>query len=269
MAITALQSAASALSALNTQLDVTAHNLANINTYGFKSSRVNFQDLMYVEKAQPGTENVNGDKRPIGLYIGLGVRASGTQLDFTQGSPISTGRELDVAIQGNGFFKVKTQTALGGGEAFTRAGNFAINSDGQLVLASDQGRKVEPEIRIPEDATGISIDASGGVFITRPSITTPEKIGDMKLYVFINPQGLKQEGENLYSITGASGPAIEEVPGQNQAGTLTQKFIENSNVDPTSELVQMIRTQRAFEMNSNSIKAADDTLRNVAQLRRS
>src|SRR5262249_53359635 len=141
MANIALQSAATGLSALNTKLDVIANNLANVNTTGFKASRANFQDLLYIERAQPGVENNNGDRRPTGLYVGLGVKVSGTQVDFTQGALITTGRDLDVAIEGEGFLKVKVEDSLGGGGvAYTRAGNFSLNRDGEIVLANDEGR---------------------------------------------------------------------------------------------------------------------------------
>ena len=167
MAINALQSASTALSALNTSLDVTANNLANVNTSGFKSSRANFQDLLYIEKAQPGTENAIGDQRPTGLYIGQGVSVSGTQLDFQQGAPLSTGRTLDVMIEGEGFLQVQVE-AEQGGFAYTRAGNLTLNSDGELVMANDQGRRVQPTFAIPPEATGVSI-GSDGVVTGRPS----------------------------------------------------------------------------------------------------
>ncbi|CAG0995200.1 Flagellar basal-body rod protein FlgG [Phycisphaerales bacterium] len=269
MAINALQSAASGLSALNTALDVTANNLANVNTPGFKSSRVNFQDLLYIEKAQPGALNENQDQRPIGLYVGLGVRVSGTQLDFTQGPEQSTGRPLDVAIKGNGFFRVRVEDSLGtGGFAYTRAGNFTLNSDGELVLANDTGRRLEPTIQIPTDAETVTIGPDGRVNVTLPGQATPEELGPIELSTFINPAGLKQVGENLYVETAASGTPTTGIPGQEGRGTLASTFLESSNVDPTRELIELIRTQRAFEMNSQSIRAADEALRSVAQLRR-
>ncbi len=266
MAILALQSAASGLSALNTALDVTANNLANVNTTGFKGSRVNFQDLLYVERAQPGVENANGDQRPIGLYVGLGVKVSGTQMNFSQGSPIQ-GNELDLMIQGPGFFRVRVEESLGG-EAYTRAGNFVRNRDGDLVLASSDGRRLEPSISIPADATSVQVTSDGRVFFTQSGDTEPQEAGQLQLVVFANPPGLKQIGESLYSATAASGDPVEGTPGTDNRGRILQGFVEGSNVDPTRELIDLIRTQRAFEMNSNTIRAADETLRNVAQLRR-
>ncbi|MFA6046293.1 MAG: flagellar basal-body rod protein FlgG [Phycisphaerales bacterium] len=267
MAINALQSAASGLSALNTALDVTANNLANVNTPGFKGSRVNFQDLLYVEKAQPGTINANQDQRPIGLYLGLGVRVSGTQLDFTQGAPQSTGRPLDVTINGQGFFQVSVEDSLGnGGLAYTRAGNFTRNSDGEVVLANDQGRRLTPRIQIPQEAQTINIGADGQVSYTVAGQSTPVLLDRIQLATFVNPAGLKQVGENLYVETAASGPPLTGDPGTDARGSLQSSFLESSNIDPTRELIELIRTQRAFEMNSQSIRAADETLRNVAQL---
>lgn len=269
MAINALQSAASALSAMNEALDVTANNLANINTAGFKSSRVNFQDLLYIEKAQAGTQNAIQDSRPIGMYVGLGVRASGTQLDFAQGSSLATGRPLDAMIQGSGFFQVQVESSVGGGIAYTRAGNFTLNKDGELVLANDVGRRVIPPITVPPNADQVTIAANGQVtYTTTEDPSTQQEAGNIELATFVNPAGLKQIGENLYTVTEGSGPATTGVPGADNRGKLLQNFLEASNVDPTRELIGLIQTQRAFEMNSQSIRAADDTLRSVAQLRR-
>jgi len=269
MAVIALQSAASGLAALNTQLDVIANNLANINTTGYKSSRANFQDLMYIERAQPGVENAHGDERPTGLYVGLGVKVSGTQVTFEQGAPLTTDRPLDLMIDGLGFFKVSVDDSLGaGGFAYTRAGNFTLNSDGEVVLANDQGRRLDPSITIPDDAISVTINADGRVFVLQPGQAEPTEQTQLQIATFVNPAGLKQVGENLFVETAASGPALEGNPGEDNRGRIQQGRLENSNVDPTRELIEMIRTQRAFEMNSNSIRAADETLRAVGQLRR-
>lgn len=269
MAINALQSASSALSALNTALDVSANNLANVNTDGFKGSRVNFQDLLYIERAQPGATNAIGDQRPTGLYVGLGVRVSGTQLDFAPGAPRITNRDLDAMIDGKGFFQVKVEDSLGkGGVAYTRAGNFALNSEGQLVLANDVGRKIEPAIQFPDGAKDIKIGPDGKVTYVLSGDTTRQEAGTMQIVSFANAAGLKQVGENLYVETEATGAPVVGDPGTDGRGKLVQNFLEASNVDPTRELIDLIRTQRAFEMNSQSIRAADDTLRSVAQIRR-
>ncbi len=270
MAITALHSAATGLSALNTKLDVIANNLANVNTTGFRASRVNFQDLLYVEKAQPGVENANGDERPTGLYVGLGVKVAGTQVDFKQGAPVQTGRPLDLMIEGDGFFQVEVEQALGGGTgiAYTRAGFFTLNSDSEIVLASDEGRRLTPNITIPLDATDISISSDGRVFVLTADDATPQEVGQLEIAAFVNPAGLKQVGETLFVETGASGSPINGTPGEDQLGRIRSGMLENSNVDPTIELIELIRTQRAFEMNSQSIRAADEALRTIAQLRR-
>ena len=269
MAINALHSASTGLSALNTELDVTANNLANVNTVGFKGSRVNFQDLLYIEKAQPGVENANGDQRPTGLYVGLGVKVAGTHLDFTQGAPISTGRELDIAIDGIGFLQVSVEPDRApNGVAYTRFGAFAVNRDGELVLATDQGRRLEPNITLPADTLKVEINANGEVFVLQPGAVDLAQIGQLELATFVNPAGLKQIGENLYAETEGSGPPIVGEPGEENRGRILQGFVEGSNVDPTRELINLIKTQRAFEMNSQTIRTADESLRAIAQLRR-
>lgn len=269
MAITALHTAATGLSALNTQLDVIGNNLANVNTNGYKGSRVNFQDLLYMERAQPGVENANSDRRPTGLYVGLGVKVSGTQLDFNQGNLVNTGRELDVSIEGLGFLRVAVEPGrAAGGIAYTRAGSLALNRDGQLVLANDQGSRLLPNITIPQDATKIDISTDGRVLVTQPGNAEPAQVGQLELATFVNPTGLKQLGENFYGETVASGPPIVGNPGVDQRGQIRQGFVEGSNVDPTRELIDLIKTQRAFEMNSQTIRSADQALQTIAQLRR-
>jgi len=267
MAINALQSAASGLAALDIALDVTAHNLANVNTTGFKSSRVNFQDLLYIEKEQPGTLNAIQDQRPTGLYVGLGVKVSGTQLDFTPGPPQFTGRPLDVNIEGEGFFQVAVEDSKGG-FAYTRAGNFTLNKDGEIVMASDQGRRIQPVLSIPPGSKNISISSDGTVTYLAPGATETSEVGKLQLATFVNAAGLKQIGENLYSESDASGPPSIGDPSADERGSIQQGTLESSNVDPTRELIDLIRTQRAYEMNSQSIKAADEALRTIAQLRR-
>jgi flagellar basal-body rod protein FlgG len=269
MAIIAMQSAASGLRALDTRLDVIANNLANVNTEGFKSARANFEDLLYIERAQPGVENAIGDERPTGLYVGLGVDVSGTQQDFTQGTPISTNSPTDLMIQGRGFFKVQVEDSLGnGGEAYTRNGNFLRNSDGELVLANSDGRRLIPSIQIPEDATAISVDANGRVLYQTPGQTDLQEAGQLSISIFTNPTGLSSVGANLWVESAGSGPPIEGEPGTENFGTIRNFALEGSNVDPSRELIELIRTQRAFEMNSQAIRAADETLQAVAQRRR-
>ncbi len=267
MAIIALHSASTGLSALSTELDVIANNLANVNTNGFKSSRVNFQDLFYEERAQPGVENANSDQRPTGLYVGLGTKVSGTQLDFSQGPAHATEREYDLAITGSGFFQVQVEDELGEGLAYTRAGNFARNADGELVMANSEGRRLEPSIEIPQDAEGVNIGEDGTVTVRVPGSNDPVEIGRIELALFINPAGLRQIGENLYLPSAASGEAQLGDPREGGRGALQQGMLEGSNVEPVQELVKLIKTQRAFEMNSQSIQAADEVLQTVGRLR--
>lgn len=268
MASIALNSASSGLSALSTALDVIANNLANVNTEGFKASRTNFQDLFYQELQQPGTENANGDQNPIGLYVGLGVQVSGTQLNFQQGAAISTERALDWMIEGDGLFQVEVEEGLGEGIAYTRAGNFAVNSDGEIVLATDQGRRLIPNITLPANTIGVTVRTDGTVSATVSGQTDPVELETIQLATFVNPAGLRQVGENLFLPSAASGEALVGDPLEDGRGAIRQGFLEASNVNPVTELVSLIRTQRAFEMNSQVIQAADETLRNVSQLRR-
>ena len=268
MAILALNSASTGLSALSTSLDVIANNLANANTDGFKASRANFQDLLYAEKAQPGTENSLGDKRPTGLYVGLGTQISGTQIDFSQGPARATDQPLDLMIEGNGFFQVQVDDDTGEGIAYTRAGNFTKNQDGEIVLITDQGRRLIPNITVPENATGITISTDGVVSVTIPGQNQPQQLGTIQLATFINPTGLRNIGENLYVPSAASGDPIVGDPQQGGRGSIQQGFLEGSNVDPVVELVNLIKTQRAFELNSQSIQAADEALQTIGRLRR-
>ncbi len=268
MANIALDSAASGLNALNTRLDVLANNLANVNTTGFKKSRANFEDLLYIEREQPGVENANGDQKPTGLYVGLGVKVSGTQVSFQQGSPISTDRELDLLIDGDGFFQVQVEDDRGDGIAYTRAGNFTLNSEGEVVLANSQGRRLIPNVQVPDDATQIEVDQEGRIFVLQPGEVALQEVGQLEIATFVNPAGLSQIGETLFQETAASGEPLVGEPGQEDRGRIRQGQLESSNVDPTEELVELIRTQRAFELNSQTIRAADEVLQQIAQIRR-
>ncbi len=268
MAIMALYSAATGMKSLSTQLDVIANNIANANNNGFKSSRANFEDLFYQYQQQPGTPNANGDTRPIGLGVGVGTRVSGTQLDMSQGSATLTGRDLDVYIQGNGFFQVKVLAGQGDGLAYTRTGNFMTNQKGQLVLNSNDGFLLDPPISLPANTTKVDISADGQVLATVSGSTTPTNAGQIQLANFVNPQGLIQIGGNLYQKSDASGPATLSNPGTDSAGTLQSAALEASNVDPVKELVNMITTQRTFELNSQSIQAADQMLQQINNMRR-
>jgi flagellar basal-body rod protein FlgG len=269
MATISLYSASTGMNALNTRLDVIANNLANVNTDGFKGSRANFQDLLYQEKRLPGVENSNGDQAPTGLYIGLGVKVSGTQLDFRQGAPIETGNDTDMLIDGDGFFRVAVEDSVSEtGFAYTRAGNFVKNADGELVLANDLGYRLEPVIEIPQDAVKIEIGTDGRVLALLSGETEAQEIGQIEIATFINPAGLSQIGGNLFVQSAASGEPFVGEPGTEQFGQIRSGYLEGSNVDPTRELIELIRTQRAFEMNSQVVRAADETLQAIGQLRR-
>ena len=266
MAVTALHSAATGLGAMSTSLDIIANNLANVNTHGFKAFRPNFEDLLYQERQQPGVENIIGDERPAGLYVGLGVKVTNTQIDFTKGNPIPTEQELDIMIDGNGLFMVTIPDDIGG-IGYTRHGNFFRNADGDLVLGSADGPRLEPPINIADDITQVTITKTGQVTGFRQDGTRQE-IGDIQNANIVNPQRLKPIRGNLHIATEASGDAILGDPGTGALGSILQGHIESSNVDPVKELVELIKTQRAFEMNSQSIQAADESLQVISNLRR-
>lgn len=268
MAIVALNSAATGLRALSTRIDVVANNLANAETTSFKRSRMNFEDLMYLTLKQPGAQNSAGDLSPSGTFVGLGVKISNTQLDLEQGPLETTNRQLDVAINGPGFFRVKVDPNLGDGFAYSRNGNFMVNKDGQLVLGMGDGYRLDPPITLPSNATDITISQDGVVTVMQPGATAKTTVGQMNIYQFVNPQGLNLLGGSMYQETDASGPSIETKPKEAGAGFLQQTFLEGSNVDPVKELVTLIKTQRAFEMNSQSIQTADQALQTIGNLRR-
>ena len=267
MATVALHTAATGMNAISKQIDVIANNLANVNTTGFKQQRVNFEDLLYQEKAQPGVENANGDARPSGIFVGLGTRVANTQFNFSQGSPVETGQPLDLMIDGKGFFAVDIAEDKGTGIGYTRAGNFFVNSEGEVVLGNADGPRLEPPITIPEDATSIDITSDGQVLVNQPGDPAPTNVGEITLHNFTNPKGLKPIGGNTFVETEASGAPIETVPGEEGGGTILQGFLESSNVDPVKELVDLIKGQRAFELNSQTIQAADQALQVVNNLR--
>lgn len=268
MAISAMYAAATGMKALDTKLNVVANNLANVNTVGFKGSRVNFEDLMYQVRREPGVRNYNDEPNPLGILVGLGAQVSGTQLDMQTGNLDSTDRPLDVAIQGPGFFQVKT--VYNGQEmtAYTRAGNFVRNANGNLTLANSEGSLLEPPITIPEDATDVNIGPDGQVTVRQQGDGQLTQIGQMELARFVNPEGLLTIGKNLYIETDASGQPITGNPLQDGLGGLQSAMLEGSNVDPVRELVDLIFTQRGFELNSQSIQSADEALRVVTNLRR-
>ncbi len=266
MAIQALYTAATGMTAMETKLDVIANNLANLETVAFKKDRANFEDLFYRHEKMPGSEDTTGQYTPTGIHIGLGTRIQSVQSNFTQGAFDHTGGELDVAIEGGGLFQVLDPT---GDTYYTRAGNWSKNANGNLVVGSAGiGRLIEPAITIPEDATNIVITPEGIVSVRQPGNQQLSQVGQIELAYFVNPQGLMKLGENLYAETDASGAPTLGNPGQDGIGMLRQNFLERSNVEPVNELIDLILTQRAFELNSQAVKAGDEVLQIVANLRR-
>jgi flagellar basal-body rod protein FlgG len=245
-----------------------ANNLANAETTAFKRSRANFEDLMYLQVKQPGTTNADGDMSPAGIYVGLGTRISNTQVDTEQGSMENTGRNLDVSISGNGYFRVKILNSVGDGTAYTRNGNFFVNNKGDLVLGLGDGYKLIPPIQLPANATEINVSDDGTVQYLPQGGKAKVTAGNLQIVQFINPQGLKLLGGSIYQETESSGGPLLSKPGENGAGTLLSGYLEGSNVDPVKELVTLIKTQRSFELNSQSIQTADQALQTIGNLRR-
>ena len=259
--IRALWTAKTGLEAQQVQMDVIANNLANVSTNGFKRSRAVFEDLLYQNIRQPGAQATAQNNLPSGLQIGTGVRPVATERLHTQGSLQQTDNSRDLAISGAGFFQVLMPD---GNNAFTRDGSFQIDQNGQLVTAG--GSPVEPAIIIPDNALSISIGQDGIVSVTQPGDNQSSQVGQLTLSTFVNPTGLQSIGENLYLETTSSGTPNEGIPGMNGAGSLYQGFVETSNVNVVEEVVNMIQTQRAYEINSNAVQTSDEMLARLAQL---
>ena len=270
MAITALNSASTGLRALSTRIDVIANNLANAETTAFKRQRANFEDLMYLTKKHPGTLNAAGEAAPAGIQVGLGVEISNTQLDLAQGTLDPTGGKLDLAINGSGFFKVTVADGIGDGVAYTRNGDFFRNNEGEIVLGLGDGYRLDPPVTIPAEVPieTIEIGQDGTISGIPPGEVEAQIFGQLQLARFVNPQGLKLLGGSLFLETAASGPGLEALPGADGTGVIQQGFLEGSNVDPVKELVTLIKTQRNFELNSQSIQTADQALQTIGNLRR-
>jgi len=266
MAITALHTAATGMQALSTKIDVIANNIANAETVGFKSSRVNFQDLLYQLRSQPGVQTSDTTATPLGTQVGLGVAVSNTQIRFTQGSAMQTGIGLDVMIQGDGFFQVELPDGRIG---YTRAGNFVRNQNGELVLGNSIGVRLVDSPQIPDDisSSDVSITTNGQV-VALDSNGQQQILGQIELVRFPNPSGLIQYGSNIYLQSEASGDPIPGQPGQDGLGTLLPGTLELSNTEAVTELVELIKTQRVFQMNSQTIETADEALQVMANLRR-
>lgn len=249
------------LDAQQTQMDVISNNLANVSTNGFKRSRAVFEDLLYQTLRQPGAQSSQQTQLPSGLQLGTGVRPVATERIFTQGNIQQTGNDKDVAIQGAGFFQILLPD---GTTAYTRDGAFQVDFQGQLVTSS--GFPVQPPITIPTNAQTLTIGRDGTVSVTLAGSTAVTQIGQLQLSTFINPAGLQGNGENLYVETAASGTANANTPGTNGAGLLTQRYVETSNVNVVEELVNMIQTQRAYEINSKAITTSDQMLQKLTQM---
>ncbi len=259
--IRSLWIAKTGLEAQQTQMDVIANNLANVSTNGFKRQRAVFEDLLYQTLRQPGAQSSQQTEVPSGLQIGTGVQPIATERIFTQGNIQQTGNTLDVAINGNGFFQVLLPD---GTTAYTRDGSFQLNSQNQLVTSS--GYQVQPAITLPSNVTSITISKDGIVSVTQAASSTPTQVGQMQLATFVNTGGLQSRGENLYQETASSGPPQPNAPGANGAGLLNQTYVETSNVNVAEELVNMIQTQRAYEMNSKAVQTSDQMLQRLTQM---
>jgi flagellar basal-body rod protein FlgG len=261
--IRALYTAASGMNAQQANIDNVAHNLANVNTTGFKKSRVEFEDLVYQQIKAPGAAASQEADSPIGLEAGLGSRAVATARNFASGNLRASGQPFDLAIEGQGFFQI---TLPGGEIGYTRSGTFHLNAQGQMVTAD--GFQLQPAIAIPPNATSVTISKDGIVSASIPNQGAPQQVGTIELSMFQNPAGLLPKGGNLFTATQASGDPTNGVPGTDGLGTLAQGFVEDSNVSVVEEMVNMILGQRAYEANSRVIRAADEMLQQVNQLSR-
>jgi flagellar basal-body rod protein FlgG len=259
--INSLWIAKTGMEAQQMQLDVISNNLANVSTNGFKKSRAVFEDLMYQNLRQVGSPTSEQSNLPTGLQVGLGVRTVATSRSFAQGSLQQTSNVFDVAIQGNGFFQL---TMPDGTIGYTRDGAFQVDNQGRLVNSG--GLPVAGGITVPSNATGVAIANDGTVSATIPGSTTPQNIGTITIAGFVNPAGLEPKGQNIYAETAASGQPNAGTAGVNGLGTVTQGFVETSNVSAVQELVSMIQTQRAYEMNSKAIQTSDQMLQKLGQL---
>jgi len=259
----ALYTAASGMNAQQANIDNVANNLANVNTVGFKKSRIDFEDLVYQQITAPGTPTSQDAQAPLGLESGLGTRAVATVRNFSAGNLRSTSSPFDLAIEGNGFFQV----ALPSGETgYTRSGSLHANAEGQLVTAD--GYALQPELSIPANAQSVTISKDGIVSVSVPGQPEPQQVGTIELAMFQNPAGLQALGGNAYAVTSASGDPTTGVPGVDGMGTIAQGLLEESNVSVVEEMVQMIMGQRAYEANSRVIRAADEMLQQVNNLSR-
>ena len=259
--INSLWIAKTGMTAQQTQLDVISHNLANVSTNGFKRNNAVFEDLIYQNLRQVGAQTVEQNQLPTGLHLGLGVRTVATSRTFTQGSLQQSNNSLDVAINGNGFFEVNLPDGTIG---YTRDGSFQLDAQGRMVTSS--GLPVANGITVPPNAIKVSISADGIVSATLPGNPAPQQLGNIAMSSFVNPAGLEPVGQNMYKESAASGQPQQGQPGTNGLGFIKQGFLEASNVNVVEELVTMIQTQRAYEMNSKAISTSDQMLAKLSQL---
>lgn len=251
----ALWIAKTGLDAQQTRMSVVSNNLANVNTTGFKKGRAVFEDLIYQTIRQPGAQATQQEQLPSGLMLGTGVRTVATEKLFAQGNIVQTENSLDMAVEGRGFFQILMPN---GDLGYTRDGTFQINANGEVVMSN--GYALQPGLVVPNNAQSITIGTDGTVSAQLPNQAAPVQVGTIQLADFINPAGLQPVGENIYLETAASGNAQQSNPGQNGVGTVLQGALESSNVNMAEELVNMIETQRAYEVNSKAISAADEML---------
>ena len=261
--IKAMRTAASGMIAQQMNVDNIANNLANVNTTGFKKSKLEFQDILYQNMRKAGTATAIGSEVPNELSIGYGTRAVATNRMFTTGNLQLTGNPLDMAISGDGFFQIQHPD---GSTVYSRDGALKISGDGSVVTS--EGYKLLPEITIPEDTTSVSIGSDGTVQVLQYGSDTPTDVGQIELARFINPSGLEAIGRNLLVQTGASGDPLTDIPTQSGLGSIDQGYLEMSNVDVVDEMVNMIVAQRAYEMNSKAITTADDMSQIANNLKR-
>ena len=249
------------MEAQQTQLDTISNNLANVSTNGYKKAHAVFEDLMYQQLRQAGANSTEQTTLPAGLQVGLGTRAVATSRSFSQGNLQQSANNLDVAILGNGFFEVQMPDGTTG---YTRDGSFQVSSTGQLV--TNNGYTVNPGITIPANAQSVTIGSDGTVSVTIPGQATAQSVGQLQVASFVNPAGLEPRGQNIFAETTASGTPNSGTPGNNGLGNLRQGFVETSNVNVVEELVAMIQTQRAYELNSKAIQTSDQMLQKLGQL---
>jgi flagellar basal-body rod protein FlgG len=261
--IRSMYSAATGMEAQQLYMDTISHNLSNVNTTGYKRTKMEFQDLMYQTLKEPGMRNAEGEMAPCGIEVGLGVKPAATHRIFEQGSLNQTSNSMDVAIQGEGFYQVNMPD---GSIAYTRDGSFKTTSDGTIVTSD--GYPIAPQISIPEGAQSLGISQEGKVTVILSGQATSTEIGQIEIARFVNPAGLRALGQNLYGESDASGEPVLETPGENGMGTLQQGYTEASNVQVVEEMVNMINAQRAYEIVSKSIQVSEEMLQVANNLKR-